>query len=134
MKVKKIIQETWQGNKLQNIETECLDIAQAESALTCLDGKVKTMVIYWVNDNAVMTVGGGSEKFVVSIAFEIDTEIFTLVSDKDQITNLETLVVGGQAGCYPANQCVSRQLATEAASYFCTYGKPSPNLTWLHEC
>jgi hypothetical protein len=133
MKVRKIFEEDWNGAQLETIQHDYPDLNQAYIALDRLDGKKRTSIQFWVSDDAILTVGGGGEKFVVCAAYEIDVELYTLIDPKKTAYNDEEIVAGGQLGSYPSNQVVDRKIAKEAVSYFYEHGKISPNLHWQRE-
>lgn len=133
MKVKKIFEEEWVGAQLETIEHKCTNLDQAYAVLDRLDGKKRTSVEFWVSDDAILTVGGDGEKFVVFAAFQVDQELHTLIDPDKSDADYEDVVTGGQLGSYPSNQCVDKDMAKKAVSYFCEHGKVSPDLTWTQE-
>jgi Immunity protein Imm1 len=133
MKVKKIFEEDWHGARLKAREQDCADLNAAYDALDCLDGKRRTCVVFWVNDEAVLTVGGNGEAFVVSAAYDIDGDLYTLIDARQSTGSHVNVVVGRQSGNYPSNHVVDKAMAQEAVGYFCEYGKLSPTLQWQRE-
>lgn len=133
MKVKKIFEEDWHGARLETCEQNCANLNEAYAALDRLDGKRRTCVVFWVNDEAVLTVGGDGEAFVVTAAYEIDVDLYTLIDPRQFTGNHVSVVVGGQSGSYPSTHVVDKAMAKEAVGYFCEHGKISPKLQWQRE-
>ncbi len=75
-----------------------------------------------------MSIGGGAEKYIVTVTF--DNFNFYILTDSFQSERTETLVVGGQKGNYPFNQCVDLLRCLLAARTFSAEGKLDTLLVW----
>jgi hypothetical protein len=131
--MKKIFEEEWVGAQLITIEHDWINLDQAFTALDRLDGKERTLLELSASGDSVMTVGGGGTNFVVSAAYEVDAELYTLIDLEKSPDNYENVVTGGQLGSFPANQVVTKSMVREAISYFYRNGKISTNQHWQRE-
>lgn len=76
-----------------------------------------------------MSIGGGnSGKYIVTATFD-NINFYALV-DLSKSEEIEKLVVGGQAGNYPAKMCVDLLHSLLSARTFTESGKLEPLLTW----
>lgn len=129
--IKKIIEDQQAGNQCQSHEWSDPDLAQVLSALNRLDGKAFSSTMFFVNDDTLMSVGGGAAGlYVVFVAIDVDRSLLTLVTGHRSDESVVELVAGGQAGSYPRHQCVDKEMARQALVHFFTYGTVAPDLVW----
>lgn len=89
------------------------------------------MVTLGANEETYMSIGGGAEKYIVTVAFD-NLNFYTLL-DFAKSNNIEKLVVGGQHGNFPALQCVDILRCLLAARTFALEGKLDELLTWQED-
>lgn len=130
MKIKKIMEDESQGNR--SFAHERLNPTQTEilSALDRLDAKAFSSTMFFIDDEHFMSIGGGDNRYVVFIAVDVDQKLFTLVAADASSDEVCDVVVGGQSGSYPQNQCLDKENVQKALLYFSEYGAPDPGLTW----
>ena len=79
----------------------------------------------------MLSIGGGNEgRYVADVAVNIDEEFYNLVDPGRREDETLRVVVGGQAGAYPARQCVDLDSVLEAGRCFAEGGKLSDSLSW----
>jgi Immunity protein Imm1 len=120
--------EKWIGNKNEGDLIENPSWNQVEKAIRELDGEHQTLVTLGVNEDTYMSIGGGENKYIVTVTF--DNFNFYILIDSTKSEQIEKLVVGGQKGNYPANQCVDLLRCLLAARTFTELGKLDDLLTW----
>lgn len=124
----KLSTENWVGNRNEGTLNEVQTWAKIKSAIEELDAKQKTLMTIEADGETHMAVGGGLGKYVVYATFD-NVSFYNLV-DPSKSHDLETLVVGGQTGVYPARMCVDQQTALKAAKTFTESGKLEQSVTW----
>ncbi|OKH40415.1 hypothetical protein NIES2119_01975 [[Phormidium ambiguum] IAM M-71] len=124
--------ENWVGNKDESTVIENPSWQEIETAILELNGKSKTLVTLGADEETYMSIGGGEAgKYIVNVTFD-NMSFYNLVNfSKSQ--EIETLVVGGQAGDYPAKMCVDLQIVLLAAKTFAELGKLEESVTWEEE-
>jgi Immunity protein Imm1 len=120
--------EKWIGNKNEGDLIENPSWNQVEKAIRELDGEHQTLVTLGVNEDTYMSIGGGENKYIVTVTF--DNFNFYILIDSTKSEQIEKLVVGGQKGNYPATQCVDLLRCLLAARTFTELGKLDDLLTW----
>ncbi|MFK0734049.1 MAG: Imm1 family immunity protein [Gloeotrichia echinulata DVL01] len=120
--------EKWLGNKNEGDVIENPNWSQIEKAIRELDGKSQTLITLGINEDSYMSIGGGTNQYVVTVTF--DNLDFYILIDSTKSEQIQTLVVGGQRGNYPANQCVDLLRCLLAARTFTESGKLDELLTW----
>ncbi|WP_246888839.1 Imm1 family immunity protein [Pseudomonas chlororaphis] len=100
------------------------------SALDRLDAKAFSSTMFFVDDERFMSVGGGDNRYVLFIAMGVDQKLFTLVAADASSDEVCDVVVGGQSGSYPQNQCLDKESVQKALLYFSEHGTAAPGLTW----
>jgi hypothetical protein len=120
--------EKWIGNQNEGDLIENPSWNQVEKAIRELDGENQTLVTLGVNEDTYMSIGGGENKYIVTVTF--DNFNFYILIDSTKSEQIETLVVGGQKANYPANQCVDLLHCLLAARTFIEVGKLDDLLTW----
>ncbi|ALX13165.1 hypothetical protein P350_17265 [Burkholderia cepacia JBK9] len=131
MRTTKVIEETTVGSRSHVTEAPCDDTAQVIAAFERLNGIDRSTLVFDASDATVMTIGGGNDgRYVVFIASEIDAVLLNLATPEAPADETIELVTGGQRGGYPAQQCVDRATATQAAVYFVSTGGADPRLCW----
>ncbi len=93
-----------------------------------IDGKSKTLVTLGLDEDTYMSIGGEENKYIVTVTF--DNFRFYILVNSPKSQQIETLIVGGQEGNYPANQCVDLLHCLLAARTFTESGKLDELLTW----
>jgi hypothetical protein len=133
MKATKIIEEQYVGNRSETDEQPCADIRQIVAAIERLNGKDRSSVMFWIDDETILSVGGGEQGgYVAFAALGGDDKLVTLIDPDKPLAAFVDLVVGGQRSTYPARQCVDKPMVVRAASYFCQFGTSDPALCWEH--
>ncbi|MNQ15479.1 hypothetical protein D3C85_284500 [compost metagenome] len=133
MKIVRILEDVRQGDRLVTRAHEDPTRADLLAALDRLDGADVSSTAFVIDDDTVLSVGGGDGAYVVFMSLRADAEIHTLI-DPSRSEDLEQdLVAGGQLGNYPQFQCVDRSRAASALLYFHEHGAPSPHLHWASE-
>ncbi|MBR8836757.1 MAG: hypothetical protein DSM106950_22755 [Stigonema ocellatum SAG 48.90 = DSM 106950] len=120
--------EKWMGNKNEGDLIENPNWSQIETAIRELNGESKSLVTLGANEDTYMSIGGGAKKYIVTATF--DNLNFYILIDSPKSEQIETLVVGGQKGNYPANQCVDLLHCLLAARTFTESGKLDALLIW----
>ncbi|WYL96995.2 MAG: Imm1 family immunity protein [Gloeotrichia echinulata IR180] len=120
--------EKWLGNKNEGDVIENPNWSQIEKAIRELDGESQTLITLGINEDSYMSIGGGTNQYVVTVTF--DNLDFYILIDSTKSEQIQTLVVGGQRGNYPANQCVDLLRCLLAARTFTESGKLDELLTW----
>jgi hypothetical protein len=121
--------ENWQGNQNHGQIQPATVWAEIETAILQLDGDRHTAVTLEAANEAHMCVGGGPDQYVVYAT--LDNEDFPYLVDPSRSANPEaTIVVGGQAGLYPANRCVNLATVLKAAQSFAELGQMEPSAAW----
>ncbi len=122
--------EKWVGNKNEGDIIENPNWNQIETAIRELNGESKTLVTLGVDEETYMSIGGGAEKYIITVTFDNFNFYILIDLNSEQI---ETLVVGGQKGNYPANQCVDLLHCLLAARTFAELGKLDALLIWQED-
>ncbi|MFJ3459831.1 Imm1 family immunity protein [Achromobacter spanius] len=133
MKIVRIIEEMRQGDQEQTRAHESPTEGDLLAALDRLDGAVFSSTAFVIDDDTVMSIGGGDGAYVVFISSGGDTRIHTLIDPAKSEDHDQDLVTGGQSGSYPQFQCVDRSKAASALLYFHAHGAESPDLNWASE-
>ncbi|MET1078933.1 MAG: Imm1 family immunity protein [Pseudomonas sp.] len=128
-----LCEDHWDGVGLRPFEHPAWTPDGAKAALERLDGQRLTQLLLTVGEDRLMLIGGGGNRFSVSICFDVDRELYTLVDPAKADTVTEDLLIGGQLGCFPANQIVAQDRVLAAIEHFHREGAASPGLTWLRE-
>lgn len=123
--------EKWVGNRNQAGFIEDPNWNQLEAAIRQLDGTSHTLVTLGADEETYMSIGGGAGKYIVTVTF--DSLNFYILLDLAKSDNIEKLVVGGQYGNFPANQCVDILRCLLAARTFALEGKLDELLTWQED-
>ncbi len=123
--------EKWIGNKNKGDFIENPSWSQIETAIRELDGESKTLVTLGIDEDTFMSIGGGANKYIVTVTF--DNCNFYVLIDSPKSEQIQTLVVGGQNGNYPANQCVDLLHCLLAARTFTESRKMDTLLTWQED-
>ena len=122
VKIVRIIENMRQGDQEQTRAHESPTEGDLLAALDRLDGAVFSSTAFVIDDDTVMSIGGGG-----------DTRIHTLIDPAKSEDHDQDLVAGGQSGSYPQYQCVDRSKAASALLYFHAHGAASPDLNWASE-
>lgn len=120
--------EKWVDNQNEADLIENPSWNQIETAIRELDGEKHTLVTLGINEDIYMSIGGGENKYIVTATS--DNLNFYVLIDATKFQQVETLVVGGQKGNYPANQCVDLLRCLLAARTFTELGKLDSLLIW----
>jgi hypothetical protein len=123
--------EKWVGNKNLGSFIENPNWNQIESAIRELDGVNHTLVTIGADEETYMSIGGGAGKYVVTVTF--DNFDFYILMDSSKSNDIEKLVIGGQGGNFPANQCIDLLRCLLAARTFALEGKLDELLTWIED-
>lgn len=102
--------------------------ADLREAVDRLDQRIHTVAIVGGEGEAHLAIGGGSGGYVVYATY--DNVTFYNLMNRASGDKSRTVVVGGQAGDYPAHQVVTRSLALLAATRFLTTGQLGDDLGW----
>lgn len=123
-----LTKDKWLGNKSQDVLIDKPNWCQIETAIRELDGANHTLVTLGADEETYMSIGGGAGEYIVTVTF--DSLNFYILLDLAKSNNIEKLVVGGQHGNFPANQCVDLLRCLLAARTFALEGKLDELLTW----
>jgi hypothetical protein len=85
--------EKWIGNQNEGDLIENPSWNQVEKAIRELDGENQTLVTLGVNEDTYMSIGGGKNKYIVTVTF--DNFNFYILIDSAKSEQIETLIVGG---------------------------------------
>ena len=129
--------DNWQfinGNQGDFGEMLCMPSwEEIANLISALDGDQRTMVTFGnESEGFYMCIAGGADnRYIVYLSFDEEEVLYDLLNpEAENAENMVRLVTGGQEGLYPANSCVTYQMAMDAAEYFYHYQEPSPQLTW----
>lgn len=120
--------EDWQDNQNKGLVQLAKDWQQIEAAIKQLDGHHRTLVTLDAEGKTHMAISGGEGKYLVYLTF--NNEQFHYVVDLSNPDLEEILVVGGQAGIYPAKLCVDKDTALKAAKTFAEFGIMDKSVMW----
>jgi hypothetical protein len=123
--------EKWIGNKNKGDFIENPSWSQIETAIRELDGESKTLVTLGIDEDTFMSIGGGANKYIVTVTFD-NCNFYVLIGSLKS-EQIQTLVVGGQNGNYPANKCVDLLHCLLAARTFTESRKMDTLLTWQED-
>ena len=132
MYVKRIAEDNWSGPYSNHIEYTCDNIDQVNAAIRNLNGRNKTEVYFHGDGKGSFSVGGGKDgRYMAFVTIGVDDEFHNLVDPTKSRDQAEVeIVTGGQAGLFPPKQCVTLEMALEAARQFALDGTMSPLLAW----
>lgn len=100
------------------------------AAIDQLDGDRYTIVILETEHGTSLTIGGGNNGRYVAYVSEQSEPTFRSVVNRNSDQNEEVeLVIGGQSGAFPANQCINHQSVIAAAKDFYDRGKLTTTTT-----
>lgn len=131
--VRKIVEEVWRGPEVESETRDWTTLDQALEALDRLDGRTRTSLVFMAGEDSLLSIGGGDGRFVVFHAWKVDQALRTLIDPMKPSDCCERVVAGGQAGSYPAHQCVGKRLVARALDHFFLHADVAPDLVWLHE-
>lgn len=132
MSVSNITLENWVGNKDKGNFIENPDWQEIETAILELNGKSKTLVALGADEETYMSIcGGEAGKYIVNVT--LDNMSFYNLVNFSKSEQIERLVVGGQAGSYPAKMCIDLQTVLLAAKTFVELGKLEESVRWEEE-
>jgi hypothetical protein len=120
--------EKWVGNQNEADLIEKPNWNQIETAIRELDAENKTLVTLGRNEDTYMSIGGGDNKYIVTATSD-NFNFYSLI-DPSKSEQVETLVVGGQKGSYPANKYVDLLRCLLAVRTFTELGKLDDLLIW----
>ncbi|MDF2861156.1 MAG: hypothetical protein K0S02_1428 [Achromobacter mucicolens] len=133
MQIVGILEDMRQGDQVQTRAHHTPTEGDLLAALDRLDGEVFSSTAFVIDDDTVMSIGGGDGAYVVFISSDGDARIHTLIDPTRSEDHDQDLVAGGQSGSYPQFQCVDRSLAASALLHFHAHGTASPDLNWASE-
>lgn len=117
------------GNKDEGTFSENPTWQQIEATICELNGKNQTLVTLGSDEESYMSIGGGEAgKYIVNVTF--DGVTFYNLVDRSQTDRVESLVVGGQLGNYPAKLLANLDSVLLVAKSFAQTGKLEESLTW----
>jgi hypothetical protein len=128
MFISKFSVEDWHGNQNQGSLQPVLGWPEIETAIKALDGQRQTLVTLETDAETHMAVGGGTDAYVVYVTF--DNETFHYLIDPSQPDIDQDVIVGGQAGRYPARLCVAIDVVLKAAKMFAELGILEKSVIW----
>lgn len=120
--------ENWESDRNNGLLKEAKDWTEVEAAIRELDGHHRTLVTLETEGETHMSIGGGNGKYFVYITF--DNENFNYLVNRSNPDKMETLVIGGQSGLYPAISCVDLTTTIKAAKVFAELGIIEKSLEW----
>ncbi|MBD2310119.1 hypothetical protein H6G20_00285 [Desertifilum sp. FACHB-1129] len=124
MSVEQWVSNLTEENFIENPSWDLIEIAIRE-----LDGKSKTLVTLGTDSEAYLTVGGGEAgKYIVTATFD-NLDFYNLVNSAAD-GEIESILIGGQAGDYPAKMHVDLLSCLLAARTFTHSGELDSLLTW----
>jgi hypothetical protein len=108
------------------------DLGAVEKEIRGLNGQTNTLVMFFIDDNKNLAVGGGNDKkYNIEVTIGITGPFFTLVERDSESSQSEVeLIVGGQAAPFDPHQVVDFDTALQAASYWAENGELDPSLSW----
>jgi len=133
VKIIRIVEDVREDERVQARAHEAPTESDLLAALHRLDGVVYSSTAFVIDDDAVLSIGGGDGAYIVFISLGGDAQIHTLIDPAKSEDHDQDLVAGGQSGSYPQFQCVDRNMAASALLYFHQHGVPSPDLSWASE-
>ena len=123
--VEKLVGNLTEDNFIENLSWNLI-----ETAIRELDGKSKTLATLATDSEAYLTIGGGEAgKYLVTVTFD-NLVFYNLVNTVANEEEIESILVGGQAGDYPAKMCVDLPSCLLAARTFTHSGELDPLLSW----
>lgn len=129
MYVLELFIDGWEGEPDQTHDLQHPTLEQIEAAISLLDGKRRTLVILWTNNQAHMGISGGEGSYVVYAADNNGT-IFQAVSPASAPTRGGNVTGRQQTVEYRARGCVDQPSALCAARAFALDGTLEASLTW----
>jgi Immunity protein Imm1 len=131
MFISKYSVENWESDRNNGLLKEAKDWTEVETAIRELDGHHRTLVTLETEGEAHMSVGGGNGRYFVYTTF--DNENFNYLVNRANSDQTETLVIGGQAGIYPAKSCVDLTTTLKAVKAFAELGAMERSVSWERE-
>jgi Immunity protein Imm1 len=131
MFISKYSVENWESDRNNGLLKEAKDWTEIETAIRELDGHQRTLVTLETEGEAHMSIGGGNGRYFVYTTF--DNENFNYLVNRANSDQTETLVIGGQAGIYPAKSCVDLTTTIKAAKVFAELGTMERSVSWERE-
>lgn len=104
------------GVHSQDIKIDNVDKRTAIFWLGRLGGQRHTLLVVERGDGRQLTVGGGGERFVVTL--DDEKQCLTLVNQEGRVETALEICAGGQYGEYPETICVTRNDAAKAIGFF----------------
>jgi hypothetical protein len=123
---------TWASGQEEEVVQEP-SWRDVEAAIRRLDGEeYNDVYLERPDERKWLAVGGGSGRYFVMLTIEAHTpdESWLVACSEGGDEAVESLVVGGQPGNYPARQVVPLELALDAAKAFYATGEPALMLRW----
>ncbi|MFD4838496.1 Imm1 family immunity protein [Achromobacter sp. NPDC058515] len=133
VKIIRILEDLRRDDRMETRAQESPTESELLAALDRLDGAAFSSTAFVIDDDTVLSIGGGDGGYIVFISLGGDLEIHTLIDPTKSEDFDQNLVAGGQRGSYPQFQCVDRTLAASALLHFHQHGSPSPQLRWVSE-
>jgi hypothetical protein len=131
MAVPILIRDSWRGNRNTDEVIESPPWIVIEAAIRSLNQKERTLVAIHESESKQMVVGGGGGIYVAYVTS--GDESFNKLTNPEGREEGVVLVVGGQEGEYPHEECVSLDTVLRAARTFADRGIMDPALRWVAE-
>ncbi len=131
MFISKFSVDNWESNRNSELLQEVKEWSQIETAIRALDGHRRTSITLETEGEAHMSIGGGNGKYFVYLTFDNDN--FNYLVNLSSSDKTEILVIGGQAGIYPAKSCVDLVTTIKAAKVFAESGTMERTVSWERE-
>jgi hypothetical protein len=129
MAIRKLLFDSWEANVDKGGEVDIPSWKDIETAIRALNGAERTLVTLQTAGVAHMAIGGGkAERYIVYATFD-NIAFQTLVGRPDR-SGAEMLLVGGQAGNYPARFVTNVDTAIKVARTFSTLAQLDSNQVW----
>ena len=129
MAIRKLLFDSWEGNVDKGSEVDIPSWKDMEIAIRALNGEDRTLVTLQTAGDAYMAIGGGDAgRYIVYATFD-NTTFHTIVGRQNR-PGAETLVVGGQAGNYPARFVTDIDTAIKVARTFSTLAQLERTHVW----
>lgn len=126
--IERLVADRW-------IDTVCIEervlepgIGDVDAAIDALDGSVHTMACLYGSEDLHLTVGGGPDLYIVSVA-RGDDEFWCLLGNA-KAQGVCLLNTGGQEGEFPQRHVVDKQAVVRSVHYFFDRGGMDPVLEW----
>ena len=129
--MKRVHCDDWRNGRDVGITIENPSWDEVKLLIQDFNGETKTLVTFGDYDEGYyMAIGGGCSQYILYLSFDDEGRILELIDPNGSDKGFVELVVGGQAGRFSENMCVSQERIIIAAKTFYETQTPDSRLYW----